>query len=72
VVNTGQTGTYVITYNVSDSAGNAAAEVTRTVIIEVEPSTPPRKSGGGGSLGLLELLVALGALVSGSAARRRP
>jgi arylsulfatase A-like enzyme len=72
VVNTGQTGTYVITYNVSDSAGNAAAEVTRTVIIEVEPSTPPRKSGGGGSLGLLELLLALGALVLGRATRRRP
>ncbi len=26
-------GTYVITYNVSDAAGNAAAEVTRTVIV---------------------------------------
>jgi hypothetical protein len=26
-------GTYIITYNVSDAAGNAAAEVTRTVIV---------------------------------------
>ena len=28
-------GTYVITYNVSDAAGNAATEVTRTVIVAV-------------------------------------
>ena len=31
-------GTYVITYNVSDAAGNAAAEVTRTVIVAAVPS----------------------------------
>jgi hypothetical protein len=30
-VNTNVAGTYVVTYNVSDAAGNAAAEVTRTV-----------------------------------------
>ena len=33
VVNKNVPGTYTIRYNVSDSAGNAAAEVTRTVII---------------------------------------
>jgi len=32
-VNTGITGDYVITYNVSDTAGNDAAEVTRTVTV---------------------------------------
>jgi hypothetical protein len=33
VVNTAATGTFVVTYNVSDSEGNAAAEVTRTVTV---------------------------------------
>ncbi|MBN1776126.1 MAG: DUF5011 domain-containing protein, partial [Clostridiales bacterium] len=32
-VNTATAGTYVITYNVRDAAGNAATEVTRTVIV---------------------------------------
>ena len=38
-VNTGMSGTYVITYNVSDSSMNAADEVTRTV--HVTDTTPP-------------------------------
>ena len=33
-VDTSTIGTYTVTYNVSDANGNAAAEVTRTVIIE--------------------------------------
>ncbi|MEO1096473.1 MAG: immunoglobulin-like domain-containing protein [Bacteroidota bacterium] len=33
-------GTYIINYNVTDSDGNAAAEVTRTVIVAVD-ETPP-------------------------------
>ncbi len=37
-VNTNVAGTYVVTYNVSDAAGNAANEVTRTVNV-TEPST---------------------------------
>ena len=32
-VNTAVVGTYLITYNVSDAAGNAATQVTRTVIV---------------------------------------
>ncbi|WP_298893481.1 immunoglobulin-like domain-containing protein [uncultured Psychroserpens sp.] len=32
-VNTNILGTYVVTYNVSDAAGNAATEVTRTVVV---------------------------------------
>ena len=32
-VDTSTAGTYVITYNVTDAAGNAAAEVTRTVVV---------------------------------------
>ncbi|CAL2104560.1 PKD domain-containing protein [Tenacibaculum sp. 190130A14a] len=34
-------GTYVITYNVSDAAGNAATEVTRTVEVVTPPTSPP-------------------------------
>ena len=33
-------GTYVITYNVSDAAGNAATEVTRTVNVITPPQAP--------------------------------
>ena len=38
VVNTNVVGTYVVTYNVSDTAGNAAAEVTRTVNVTPAPT----------------------------------
>lgn len=43
-VDTTKTGTYIITYNVNDSRGTAADEVTRTVIVS-------ESSGGGGSGG---------------------
>lgn len=33
-VDTGTVGTYAVRYNVSDAAGNAATEVTRTVVVE--------------------------------------
>ncbi len=39
-VNPDVIGTYVITYNVSDAAGNAASQVTRTVNVLTE-TTPP-------------------------------
>ena len=39
-VNTNIVGSYVITYNVSDAAGNDAVEVTRTVNVNPD-STPP-------------------------------
>lgn len=32
-VNTNAIGTYIVTYNVSDAAGNAAVEVTRTIVV---------------------------------------
>ena len=38
-VDTAVPGSYPVTYNVSDAAGNAADEVTRTVIVEATP--PP-------------------------------
>ncbi|WP_411893900.1 immunoglobulin-like domain-containing protein [Winogradskyella sp. A2] len=58
-VDTNTLGTYVVTYNVSDAAGNAATEVTRTVNVN-EPSngcsggisTYPYNEGFEGSIGL--------------------
>jgi hypothetical protein len=41
VVNTSLAGTYVVTYNVSDAAGNAANQVTRTVNVTTPPPPPP-------------------------------
>lgn len=38
-VNTSIAGTYVITYSVSDSAGNHATPVVRTIIVSVPPPT---------------------------------
>ena len=49
-VNVNVAGTYTIRYNVTDSAGNAANEVTRIVTV-----TAKRKKGGGGSVGPLEV-----------------
>jgi len=37
VVNTATAGTYTVTYNVTDTAGNDAVEVTRTVNVTVAP-----------------------------------
>jgi hypothetical protein len=54
-INTGVAGTYTVTYNVTDSAGSAATEVRRTVIVSAAPTPPPARSGGGGLFGLWEL-----------------
>jgi arylsulfatase A-like enzyme len=71
VVNTGKVGVYVITYNVSDAAGNAADEVTRTVVVPAPEPTVNRRNKGGGSLGLAELLLLLlGALLMMRSERR--
>ncbi|CAM1371635.1 immunoglobulin-like domain-containing protein [Tenacibaculum xiamenense] len=39
-VDTNTVGTYTITYNVSDAAGNAATEVSRTVEVTAAPTAP--------------------------------
>ncbi|MCF6294919.1 MAG: DUF5011 domain-containing protein, partial [Flavobacteriaceae bacterium] len=39
-VNTNVAGTYVVTYNVSDAAGNSATEVTRTVTVNPDTVAP--------------------------------
>ena len=41
IVNTGVAGTYTITYNVSDSSGNAATPVARTVTVTPAADTTP-------------------------------
>ena len=38
-VDTSTIGTYTITYNVSDTSGNAATEVTRTVVVQASTDT---------------------------------
>ena len=48
-VNTTVAGSYMVTYNVMDAAGNAATEATRTVTVQdpvVTPPPAPRSSGG--------------------------
>ena len=72
-VNTGVAGTYTVTYNVTDGAGNAATEVTRTVTVNNPAPTPPpvqRKSGGGGSTSMLGLALLAG-LTCGRRRRKR-
>jgi len=63
-VDTGTAGTYTVTYNVSDAAGNAATEVTRTVTVNspppVSPPPPTRTSSGGGSISLPVMLLLAG------------
>ena len=39
-VDTINAGTYLVTYNVSDAAGNAAIAVVRTIIVEVDATAP--------------------------------
>ena len=41
IINTGTAGTYQLTYNVSDAAGNAANEVVRVVTINAEANQAP-------------------------------
>ncbi len=39
-VDVNSAGSYILTYNVSDAAGNAAAEVTRTVVVSADETSP--------------------------------
>lgn len=51
-VNTNVVGTYVVTYNVSDAAGNAADEVTRTVNVTQDATAPVISLIGAGTINL--------------------
>jgi hypothetical protein len=55
-VNSQVVGTYLLTYNVTDLAGNAAIPVERTVIISVAAG---QGGGGGGTLGPMSVFVLL-------------
>lgn len=57
-VNTTVPGSYSVTYDVSDAAGNAATTATRTVTVQAPPPPPPTSSGGG-SMGIPGLLLLL-------------
>ena len=59
-VNTAVVGSYTLTYNVADFAGNQATQVVRTVSVTPAIGTG---GGGGGSLSLALLVALLGVLV---------
>jgi MYXO-CTERM domain-containing protein len=67
-VNTAVVGSYTVSYDVRDFAGNPAATVTRTVNV-----TPAAGSGGGGggSVSYWAALVLLGLLAAGAFRRSR-
>jgi hypothetical protein len=65
-VNTSTVGTYTVTYNVSDFAGNPAVQVTRSVRVD-----PAAGSGGGGGSTSYWTLLALLLLCTGMAIRNR-
>ena len=67
-VDTSRAGTYTVTYNVMDSAGNAAVQVTRTVTVNAAPAPPPPAPRGGGGLSSLPALLLLACIAIG---RRR-
>ncbi len=52
-VDTNTVGSYILTYNAMDAAGNAATTVTRTINVETAASS----GGGGGSFGWMLLLM---------------
>lgn len=66
-VDTSALGTYTVTYAVSDTSGNAAVPVTRTVNVRPEPAV---EEGGGGALGTEALALLLAALLVRTGCRR--
>jgi hypothetical protein len=65
-VNTGVIGTYTVTFTAMDSAGNAAAPVTRSVTVNPQPSL----GGGGGTTGWLFVALLGGASILSRMRRR--
>jgi hypothetical protein len=66
-VNTAVVGSYVITYNVVDRAGNSAASITRTVTISPAAGTG---GGGGATSWILLFLLTFAAYLSACHANR--
>ncbi|MBO6881892.1 immunoglobulin-like domain-containing protein, partial [Winogradskyella sp.] len=52
-VDTNTAGTYIVTYNVSDSSGNAANEVTRTVNVSADTTAPVITLNGASTINLI-------------------
>ncbi len=69
-VNTAVVGTYTVTYDVMDFAGNSATPITRTVIVTVATGTGGG-GGGGGAIAPLTVLFALGVFVAALWRRHR-
>ena len=67
-VNSAVVGTYSVTYDVIDFAGNSATPMTRTVIITVAAGTG---GGGGGAIAPLTVLFALAVLIAALWRRHR-
>ena len=55
-VDTGVAGTYIITYNATDAAGNAATQVTRTVTVEAANDTTWGDITNDGSIGAADVV----------------
>ena len=67
-VNSAVVGTYTVTYDVTDFAGNSATPITRSVVITVAAGTG---GGGGGAIAPLTVLFALIVLIAAPWRRRR-
>jgi hypothetical protein len=67
-VNTAVVGSYTVTYNATDRAGNAAAPVVRTVTVGAATG---RGGGGGGAIGVWLLAMLLLAVAAGASGRER-
>ena len=67
-VNTSVVGNYMVTYTVTDTAGNEAVPITRTVTVVPGTGTG---GGGGGAMSPLSLWILAGLLAVCSATRRR-
>jgi hypothetical protein len=71
-VNTAVAGTYTVTFNASDAAGNAATPVTRTVVVTAAGSTFAGWSGGAELNAANVGKYAIGGATNSSAASERP
>ena len=67
-VNTAIIGSYVVTYDVVDSSGNPAAQVTRSVAVAAQEGA---SGSGGGAAGDLALVLALALVLRFGLRRRR-
>ena len=67
-VNDAVIGSYTVTYNVTDRAGNPADPITRAVQVTPAAGTG---GGGGGASGPWLLILLAGAMVAGRATSRR-